>query len=128
MEEVRRRVIALRVASPLTRNARRNSPEPERAGDSADRRRPAVDLLDVVDVYVPPVAGDLSVILDLAARLRVERRFAQQDRHATVGEMLDRRHLCLDLDRIVADERRMNAGRRRTFRRLPLLEIAERIG
>ena len=107
VQQMRRRVIRVPCRA-ADRSAR--APSRGRSGRCPSsvpmRRGPAVDLADIVDVDAPAVADDLAPIGDLPARLGVERRFAQHDRDAAVGEMLDRGHLRLDLDRVVADERR----------------------
>ena len=94
--------------------------------ERADRRRPAVDLAHVVDVDAPAIADDLAAVGDLAARLRVERRLAQQHRDAAVGEVPNGRDLRVDLDDVVADERRRAASP--PARSSHVAQIVERVG
>ena len=105
MEQVRRRVVPLRVMPLLARHARRDASKTERSGQFADRRGSAVDLSHVINVDAPPVADDLPAVRDLTAGLRVERCLAKQDGDATAFQPPNGRDLGLDRDRVVADER-----------------------
>ena len=112
VQQVRGRVVALGVAA-RARCGTRAVTRPER------ERRPsavpiaadaAVDLAHVVHVDAPPVAHDLAVVGDLPARLGVERRLAQHaPRRGRPSSRRSADDLGLDLDRVVADERRLLA-------------------
>ena len=125
VQQVRRRVIALGLASPLRRYPRRHAPKAKGSGERTDRRGPAVDLPYIVDFDAPAVAGDLSAIGDLTAGFRVEGRLSEQHRDASVRQMTHRRRLRLDLDRVVADERAV--GGLLASRELPLRPIGEAV-
>src|SRR4029078_11363922 len=84
-----------------------------------------IDFLDVLDVEAPPIAYDLALIRQLAARLCVKRRFPQQHGGPAVWQVANGSYLCLDLHVIVADE--VTLGGAFARRQLPLTPIGERI-
>ena len=99
VQQMRRRVIALGVATPVA-SARAPCTRPKcelarRASPIA--AVPPVDLAHVVDVDAPAVADDLAVIGDLAAGLGVERRLAQQHRDATVRRDAEPPSTCVSI-------------------------------
>src|SRR6185312_6265972 len=104
LQQMRRRVVSLRVPSTVARHARDGTAESEGPAQRPERGRTALHLLHVVDVHTPAVADDFAAIGDLAAGFGVEWRLLQQHGDAAAGEVLDCRHFGFGLDHVVADE------------------------
>src|SRR5690242_4433292 len=126
VQKMRRGVVALRISTTIGRNPRQRTTELEDADDLSDRRRPAIDLANIVDGHTPTITKDFTLIRDLAARFRIERRLAKHHRDAAVRQMSNCGDRRLDFDRIVADERSLEAARPRD--NLPGAHVLDAIG
>src|SRR5204863_8343132 len=70
VQQVRRRMVALRVTPSLAGNDRAGTTELERPAQQADGRGASFDLLHVLDGQPPAVADDFALIGDLSTGLR----------------------------------------------------------
>src|SRR2546426_6086453 len=66
-------MIALDIPAPRLVHLRRHRGRLERRTEGTDHRAPALDLLDIRDLELPPLPLHPSRVADLATRLRVER-------------------------------------------------------
>ena len=69
-----------------------------------EQRLVALEAVDRLDLPAHRVGGDLAAVGDLAAALGIERRVRELDERETLGHRLDREHLGLDFELVVAHE------------------------
>src|SRR6266849_1437120 len=105
VEQMRRGVIALGVATTIARNRRPRFSKLHSARYFSERGNPSVDFADFVDVDAPSLALDLTAVGDLAARFGIEWRLAQDHGGATVRQILLGENGGGDVERVVARER-----------------------
>ena len=101
VQQVRARVIALRVAPSQGRHARDGAVERHRTRDNANRGDPSVDALHIVHIDSPAGTDDLAVIGNLSATFGVERCLMQHDGDAALSRGSYGRDQRLDFDGVV---------------------------
>ncbi len=74
------------------------------AVEAHEQRLVAVEPVDRLDLAAHGVRADLAAVGDLAAALRIERRARELDEREALADRLDREHLRLDLELVVAHE------------------------
>src|SRR2546427_10335237 len=95
-------MIALDIPAPRLVHLRRHWGRLERRTEGTDHRAPALDLLDIRDLELPPLPLHPSRIADLATRLRVERILLELQLQG-VARLAEGEEIGVGARRVVAD-------------------------
>ena len=115
VEQMRGRVIALRIQALVARHRRPGAAEAKLPLERADRGVASLDAAHLVDDDLPPFAEDLTMVGDLPAGFRVERALAQHDRDAPLVQAPNGDGLGVHRHGVVADEARLLQRGRHLF-------------
>ena len=113
VKQVRGRVIARDVSSASGCDLRDHPAHAQRSRQLPKHRDAAVHFLDIIHTHLPAITNDRARVGNLAARLCVERRLAENQRHPVGVKRAPRSHLRLDFGGFVAHELLLLDPRRR---------------
>src|SRR3989454_10506977 len=102
VHEVGPGMIALDIPAPRLVHLRRRRGRLERRTEGTDYRAPALDLLDIRDLELPPLPLHPSRVADLATRLRVERILLEHQLQR-VARLAEGEEIGVGARRVVAD-------------------------